>query len=106
MNSFIRIKLALTEDRPTIKPYEEAAWAELDDSRVADPALSLALLDALHERWVLLLRSLTPQQFEECAYLYPVTGAVNTVARATSLYAWHGRHHTAHITSLRKRMGW
>jgi hypothetical protein len=105
MNSFVRFKLALTEEQPTIKPYAEAAWAELDDSRGADPALSLALLEALHERWVLLLRSMTPQQFER-AFVHPATGAVTPLARATGLYAWHGRHHMAHITSQRERMGW
>ncbi|KIL39652.1 metal-dependent hydrolase [Gordoniibacillus kamchatkensis] len=104
MNSFTRFKLALTENNPTIKPYDEAAWAELDDGRIADPALSLALLDALHSRWTQLLRSMTPQQFER-TFHHPENGP-QPLARATGLYAWHGKHHTAHITSLRERMGW
>lgn len=103
MNSYIRFKLALTEDKPTIKPYEEGAWALLADSK-AGVAVSLGLLDALHERWVLLLRSMTPEQFR-LEFVHPESGA-NPLARATGLYSWHGRHHTAHITSLRERMGW
>jgi hypothetical protein len=103
MNAYVRFKLALTEDTPRIKPYEEARWAALPDSRL-DPAVSLALLDALHERWVVLLRSLAPEDWER-AYDHPVNG-VTTLRAALGLYAWHGRHHTAHVTGLRERMGW
>jgi uncharacterized damage-inducible protein DinB len=104
LNAYVRIKLALTEDEPTIKPYDEARWAELRDGREAPIETSLALLDALHERWVLLLRSLSPA---DCArrLKHPETG-VQTVDQVIALYAWHGRHHTAHITSLREREGW
>jgi uncharacterized damage-inducible protein DinB len=103
LNAYVRFKLALTEDTPRIKPYEEARWAALPDSRL-DPAVSLALLDALHERWVVLLRSLAPEDWER-AYDHPVNG-VTTLRAALGLYAWHGRHHTAHVTGLRERMGW
>lgn len=103
MNSYIRFKLALTEDEPTIKPYEEARWAELADSR--EPVeVSLALLDALHQRWIVLLRSMNPEDFKR-AFYHPVNGIVS-LTHATGLYSWHGRHHIAHVTSLRERMGW
>jgi hypothetical protein len=104
LNSYIRLKLALTETQPTIKPYFEDRWAELIDSRTADIELSLALLDALHKRWVLLLRSLTPRDFA-LTFVHPEQGVVS-LDRTVALYAWHGRHHIAHITSLRQRMGW
>jgi hypothetical protein len=104
LNSYIRLKLALTETQPTIKPYFEDRWADLIDSRTADIELSLALLDALHKRWVLLLRSLTPQDFA-LTFVHPEQGVVS-LDRTVALYAWHGRHHIAHITSLRQRMGW
>ena len=104
MNAYVRIKLALTEDVPTIKPYDEARWAELPDGRAAPIETSLALLDALHERWVLLLRSLTPTDFAR-RLNHPETGT-QTIEQMVALYAWHGRHHVAHITSLREREGW
>jgi hypothetical protein len=103
MNCFIRFKLALTEDKPTIKPYDEGAWALLADSK-AGMGVSLGLIEGLHERWVLLLRSMTPEQFR-LEFVHPENGVVS-LARATGLYSWHSRHHTAHITSLRERMGW
>lgn len=104
MNSYIRFKLALTEDEPTIKTYEEALWAELADSKSTPIETSLALLDNLHERWVLLLRSLNPA---DCArkLRHPQWGPI-TVDYLLAQYAWHGRHHVAHITSLRERNGW
>jgi DinB superfamily len=104
LNSYIRFRLALTEDAPTIKPYYEDRWAELDDARHAPIDLSLALLESLHRRWVLLLRSLTAQDFSR-TFLHPELGVVS-LDMNVSLYTWHGRHHVAHITALRKRMGW
>jgi uncharacterized damage-inducible protein DinB len=102
-NGFIRFKLALTEDWPTIKPFDQAAWAELADSRLPVD-VSLALIDALHSRWVALLESLSDADFQK-GYIHPENGRQN-LATALALYDWHARHHTAHITSLRKRQGW
>jgi len=104
MNSYVRLKLALTENEPTIKPYEENLWAELADSRETPVEVSLSLLEALHHRWEILLRSLRTQDFAR-RLRHPVLGAM-TVDNLVSLYAWHGRHHVAHITSLREREGW
>jgi uncharacterized damage-inducible protein DinB len=104
LNSYVRFRLALTEDEPTIKPYHEDRWAELPDARTAPIACSLALLESLHQRWVLLLRSLTPEQFAR-TLRHPELGIV-TLDKNLALYAWHGRHHVAHITRLRERMGW
>ena len=103
VNAYVRFKLALTEDTPRIKPYEEARWAKLPDARLPI-GVSLALLDALHERWVVLLRSLAPEDWER-AYDHPDNG-VTTLRAALGVYAWHGRHHVAHVTGLRERMGW
>jgi uncharacterized damage-inducible protein DinB len=107
LNGYVRFKWALTEAEPTIKPYDEKLWAELEDGRQADPAVSLALLDALHQRWVALLRSLKPEDFARTLRhpQQPQWGAF-TLATMLGLYEWHGRHHTAHITSLRRRSGW
>lgn len=104
MNAYIRFKLALTEDEPTIKPYDEARCAELDDSRLAPIEASLNLLESLHDRWVTLLRSLSPDDWSR-GFQHPERGRV-TLNMNVALYAWHGRHHVAHINSLRKRMGW
>jgi len=104
MNSYVRFRLALTEDEPTIKPYMEDLWAELPDARSAPIDLSLGLLESLHKRWVTLLRSLTPEQWKR-QFRHPELGVV-PLDRNLALYAWHGRHHVAHITSLRERMGW
>ena len=104
MNAYIRIRLALTEDWPTIKPYEEKAWAELSDAKSAPIDLSLEVLDGLHARWTLLLKSLTDAQWQR-GYVHPVNGR-QTIAEATALYDWHSRHHVAHIVELRKRKGW
>jgi uncharacterized damage-inducible protein DinB len=103
-NSVIRFKLALTEDWPTVKPYDEAAWARLPDSSALAIDGSLVFLDALHARWVALLASLAEADFER-GYMHPENGR-QTLAYALALYAWHSRHHTAHITSLREREGW
>lgn len=104
LNSYCRFKLALTEDEPTIKPYREERWAELADSRRTPIEVSLALLESLHQRWVVLLKSLEPAEFSR-AFRHPEIGLI-TLAQNVCLYAWHGRHHTAHVTSLRERMGW
>ncbi len=102
-NSFIRFKLALTEDWPTIKPYDEAAWARLADSVIPING-SLAFIDSLHARWVALLESMTKEDFLK-GYNHPENGR-QSLDRALAIYAWHGRHHTAHITALRARKGW
>lgn len=104
LNSYVRFKLALTEDDPTIKPYAEDRWAELPDSRVTPIEVSLALLDSLHDRWVRLLRALGPEEWKR-TFRHPDLGPM-TLEKTLALYAWHGRHHTAHITELRKRMSW
>jgi uncharacterized damage-inducible protein DinB len=104
MNAYIRFKLAITEQEPTVKPYEQQLWAELVDAKNAPIELSLTLLDSLHHRWVLFLKSLKPSDFSK-TYNHPENG-VSDLDRLLQLYAWHGRHHVAHITSLRERMGW
>jgi hypothetical protein len=102
-NAYVRFKLALTEDWPTIKPYDEAAWAMLADSHGPLEA-SLAMTAALHTRWVALLESMSEADFAR-GYNHPVNGR-QSLATALAIYAWHSHHHTAHITSLRARMGW
>ena len=96
MNALVRVKLALTEDRPTIKPYDEARWAELADTRLTPVAVSLALLEALHARWTTLLRALTAEQWRR-SYAHPEHGRAMTVETATAMYAWHSRHHLGHV---------
>jgi uncharacterized damage-inducible protein DinB len=105
LNAYTRIRLALTEPGPTIKPYDEARWAELPDARGAPPEISLALLEALHARWMLLLERLVPEDFGR-SIRHPEHGREMTVDELVAMYAWHGEHHAAHITSLRRRMGW
>jgi uncharacterized damage-inducible protein DinB len=102
-NSFIRFKLALTEDWPTIKPYDQAAWARLADSGLAIDG-SLVFIDSLHARWVALLGSLSDADFER-GFNHPENGR-QTLGHALALYAWHSGHHTAHISGLRERAGW
>jgi hypothetical protein len=104
MNAYTRLKLALTEDWPVIKPYHEALWAELADSQTLPVELSLSLLPPLHIRWVTLLNSLDDAAWER-GYVHPENGRT-TLASMTALYSWHGRHHTAHALALRERMGW
>lgn len=104
MNAYIRFKLALTEEQPTVKPYNEAEWAKLPDVGTTPIETSLAMLDALHDRWVRLLRSLDDTALAR-TFRHPDIGLVRLDANL-ALYAWHGRHHTAHIASLRERMGW
>jgi hypothetical protein len=104
MNTYIRFRLALTENEPTIKPYDQERWAVLEDARTAPVELSLTLLESLHSRWVLLLRSLRAEDFAR-TFRHPEMGIVN-LDKYLGLIAWHGRHHIAHITTLRERMGW
>jgi uncharacterized damage-inducible protein DinB len=105
VNAYTRIKLALTEDEPTIKPYEEARWAELPDARSGPIEISLILLECLHRRWVLLLRGLGPDEFSR-RFRHPEHGRTMDINEVLAMYAWHGPHHVAQITSLRSRMGW
>ena len=103
MNSFIRFRLAITEDNPTIKPYKEALWAEIPDAR--EPVeVSLTLIDSLHRRMVVMLRAFKPADWQR-TLVHPENGQM-TLDRMLGIYAWHSRHHVAHITELRKRMGW
>ncbi len=104
MNAFIRFKLALTEDEPTIKPYMEDRWAQLSDVQTTPPEVSLALLDALHIRLVDVLRAIEPEQWKR-TFRHPELGVV-PLEKNLALYAWHGKHHVAHITELRNKMGW
>jgi DinB family protein len=104
MNAYIRFKLALTEEEPTIKPYAEDRWAELADTGTTPVEVSLTMLDALHDRWVRLLRALKTDDWKR-TFRHPELGAMN-LEKTLALYAWHGRHHVAHITSLREREGW
>ena len=104
MNAYVRCRLALTESEPTIKPYEESAWARLEDAASSPIEVSLRLLEPLHERWVTLLRSVKAEEFAR-TFRHPEHG-VRTLDWMLFLYAWHGKHHTAHITELRKRKGW
>jgi uncharacterized damage-inducible protein DinB len=104
MNAYIRFKLALTEDEPTIKPYMEDRWAKLADTTNTPPEVSLSLMDSLHDRWVRLLRSIEPNDWKR-TFQHPELGLM-PLEKNLVLYSWHGRHHVAHITELRKRMGW
>ena len=104
LNGYTRFRLALTEDEPTIKPYHEDLWAELEDARSAPLDVSIMMLEALHTRFVFLLRSLSPSDFAR-KYRHPDQGLV-PLDRLVAAHAWHGRHHIAQITSLRERMGW
>jgi hypothetical protein len=104
LNAYIRFKLALTEDNPTIKPYDEAAWANVADTARTPTEVSLDLLESLHHRWVILLESMTANDFARPLF-HPERGAI-TLDWMLQLYAWHGRHHAAHITALRRREGW
>jgi len=105
MNSFIRFKLALTEENPTIKPYWEDRWAELPDSKSMPIEFSIQLLESLHARWVVLLRSLSESDFAK-TFVHPEHGKIFTLAENTGIYAWHCNHHLAHIAELRKRERW
>ena len=103
-NAYIRFKLALTENEPTIRPYFEDRWAELPEAKSAPIELSLTLLEALHKRWVIVLRNLKADDFKR-TFRHPDLGVVS-LKKNTALYSWHGQHHVAHIMELRKRMNW
>ncbi|HET7552741.1 MAG TPA: putative metal-dependent hydrolase [Gemmatimonadaceae bacterium] len=105
VNAYTRFKLALTEDEPTIKPYDEAAWAELADSAACVPEVSLDLLEALHRRWVALLRSLGNDDFAR-TLRHPEHGRTFTLDQMLAMYGWHSEHHLAHITRLIERERW
>jgi uncharacterized damage-inducible protein DinB len=105
LNAYARVRLALTEEVPTIKPYDEARWAELPDARALPVEVSLQLLEALHGRWVPLLRRIDPAGAAR-RLRHPEHGREMTVDELIALYAWHGHHHVAHVTGLRERMGW
>lgn len=105
LNAYVRFRWALTEDAPLIKPYDEKGWARLPDARHAPVAPSLRLLEALHARWVLLLQALEPDSFRR-RLRHPDFDEPLTVDTLLELYAWHGRHHVAHVTALRRREGW
>ena len=104
MNAYVRFKLALTEDLPVVKPYDEAAWAKLADVALTPVQTSLAMLEALHDRWVRLLGTLDDAAFAR-AFRHPERGLMR-LDQNLAMYAWHGRHHVAHITTLRERMRW
>lgn len=104
INSYVRFRLALTETEPTIRPYEQERWAELEDARHAPVEESLILIEALHGRWTRLLRSLNDEAWKR-TFRHPDLGIMG-LEKNLALYAWHGRHHVAHITALRQRLGW
>ena len=104
-NAYVRMKLAMTEDNPVIKPYKEALWAELQDGQNAPIELGLELLELLHKRWVIFMRAMSENDAER-TFTHPESKRVQTIAQTMMLYAWHCRHHLAHITELKSRMGW
>ena len=105
MNAYVRMKLALTEDLPTIKPYDEARWAELPDAKSSPIEPSLAILENLHKRWVLMLKSLSPTEWSR-KFNHPDWEKPMSLDDSLALYAWHGKHHVAHVTALRERNAW
>lgn len=105
LNAYCRLKLALTEETPVIRPYDEAAWARTAEVAVTPVETSLTMLEALHVRWTLLLRALGEEDFKR-TFRHPEHPGTPTLDWLVAMYAWHGRHHVAHITSLRERMGW
>jgi len=104
MNAFVRLKLALTEDTPTVKPYNEAAWAETAEIEAVPVNVSITLLHALHRRWAALLRTLSTEDLAR-VFHHPEQGRDIPLWELVAMYAWHGRHHVAHITGLRERLG-
>jgi uncharacterized damage-inducible protein DinB len=105
MNAYIRFKLGLTEDNPTIKPYNQEGWANMADTKNLPINLSLTILHAVHKRWVEILRNVSNEEWNRTV-VHPEHNKQMTLWHLLGMYAWHGRHHTAHITSLRERMGW
>jgi len=104
LNAYVRFKLAITETVPLIRPYDEGSWAEVHDARLAPIEMSLMMLESLHQRWVFCLHSMEGRDFSR-KFRHPERGLMD-IGKLVALYAWHGRHHVAHITSLRERMGW
>jgi uncharacterized damage-inducible protein DinB len=104
LNMYIRVRFALTQDTPTIMPYDQEQWAHLPDARTLPVAVSLAMIEGIHTRLVALFRELDPAQFSR-SFEHPDSGP-QTLDSTLALYSWHGRHHTAHITALRTREGW
>lgn len=104
MNAYIRFKLALTENKPMVKPYDEKLWAELPDAKLVDINVSLSFIDSLHKRWVILLKQLKTKELDK-EFLHPESGMKN-LKETLCLYAWHSNHHLAHITLLKRRMNW
>lgn len=102
INAYVRVKLALTEENPTVKPYQEQFWAELPDA-VLPPEVSLELLERLHQRWIMVLEGGNDWSR---TWTHPAQGQTFTLDTLLAMYSWHGRHHTAHITGLRERLGW
>ncbi len=105
MNAYIRFKLGLTEDNPTIKPYEEALWAEMDDTKNLPVNISITLLYAVHSRWVEVLKHIKEEEWNRTVF-HPEHNKQMTLWFLLGMYAWHAKHHTAHITRLRERMKW
>ena len=105
MNAYIRLKLALTEDNPTVKPYDESAWANLVDTRIAPVNLSVTMLHAMHRRMVILLQNMQPADWDR-TYFHPEHQRSFPIWEMVAMYAWHSRHHTEHIRRLRERMNW
>ncbi len=105
MNSYIRFKWTLTEKSPTIKAYDEKLWGELEDNLKAPVDISLDLISALHKKWVFLLKSLSESEWKK-AFIHPETGKVVKLSKNVLLYAWHGKHHLAHIENLKQYKGW
>jgi DinB superfamily len=105
INAYTRYKLAATEDNPTIRPYEEAIWAELPEAKQEAVEVSLALLDALHHRWVLHLRNMKEEDFSR-TFFHPESKKTFRLDFNLGLYSWHGRHHLAHITTTKERLNW
>ncbi len=105
INAYTRFKLAMTEDNPEIRPYDEVQWAECDEAKHGDISLSLDLLEALHKRWVAFLKTLDEKDLRR-TYYHPVNKKQSTLIEVVSMYAWHGDHHLAHITSAKDRNKW
>lgn len=105
MNAYIRFKLGMTENNPTIRPYEEKEWAKLDDVFALPINISLTLLHALHQRWVTAIKNLSDDQWERTVF-HPEHKKEITLWHLLGMYAWHGRHHVRHITALKERKGW
>jgi hypothetical protein len=105
LNAYCRVKLALTEENPVIRPYDESMWAKVDDSRTTPVEVSLTLLESLHARWMKVFDSMKPEDFRR-TFRHPEHGGIQTLDWLVAMYSWHGRHHVAHITSTRQRLGW